>query len=72
MTILCFEAHHRDGRVWAIRHRNRWIRAKRVKVSADHVTVYRGPEARQPRAYLAFLEPVKVCRVKGALVVKAA
>jgi hypothetical protein len=71
MTILCFEAHHADGRVWALRHRGRWTRTRRVVVKAPTVTVYRGKLARQPKAYLAFPEPVVVNRGRGALIVRA-
>ena len=67
MTILCFEAHHADGRVWAVRHRGRWMRATRVSVQAPNVTVYRGRKAPQPKAYLAFREPVKVRRARGGI-----
>jgi len=72
MTILCFEAHAKDGRVWALRHRGRWMRARRLVVTAPVVSVYRGPMARQPKAYFACLVAVKVVRRAGALIVRAA
>lgn len=72
MTILCFEAHARDGRVWAVRHKGRWMRARRLVVEAPTETVYRGREARQPKAYLRCLVPVKLARQAGAVIVRAA
>lgn len=51
VTWLCFEAHRRDGLVWAVRHGNRWHRAKTVLVHCPMTTVYR-PKSREPRAYL--------------------
>lgn len=49
---LCFEAHHEDGRVWAVRYGNRWHRTKAVHSMIPWFTHYRGPQASQPRAYL--------------------
>ena len=72
MTILCFEAHVKDGRVWALRHRGRWTRAKPLVVTAPVVSVYRGRKARQPKAYFACLVAVTVTRRAGALIVRAA
>ncbi len=51
-TLVCFEAHADDGYVWAVRHRGRWSRWRQVSITAPSVSVYRGPTARQPRAYL--------------------
>jgi hypothetical protein len=72
VTILCFEAHRPDGRVWAIRHRGKWTRAARVIVNAPTYTEYRGKDARQPKAFLRFSVPVKIARADGALIVRAA
>ncbi len=72
MTILCFEAHHSDGRVWALRHRGKWTRNRRVIVKAPTVTVYRGKTSRQPKAYLVFPEPVVIRRGLGAVTVRTA
>lgn len=49
---LCFDAHRTDNQVWAIRHGNQWHRAKSVDARIPMQTVYRGPQAKQPKAYL--------------------
>lgn len=49
---LCFEAHRADGRVWAVYFKRRWRLAPLVNVMVPVRTVYCGPKARQPRAYL--------------------
>lgn len=51
--VLCFEAHRADGKVWAIRQGRVWRLTKVVEVRVPLSTVYRGPVARQPKAYLA-------------------
>ncbi len=50
---LMFDAHATDGRVWCVREGNAWHRVRSVEVNAPMVTAYRGPRAKQPRAYLA-------------------
>ncbi len=53
MTLwLCFDHHATDGKVWAIREGNTWRRAKAIDCRIPLETVYRGPKAQQPRAYL--------------------
>jgi len=72
VTILCFEAHHADGRVWAIRHRGKWTRWRAVVIQGVTVdTDYRGPKARQPKAALAMWGPVQVIgdRRRGGIAV---
>lgn len=50
---LCFEADAPDGLVWALRVGRTWHRARAVWLEGVTLqTVYRGPRARQPRAYL--------------------
>lgn len=52
---ICFEQHAHDGRVWSVRFRGKWHTTKSVTIDAlraDITTVYRGPNARQPRAYI--------------------
>ena len=50
---LCFDAHAADGLVWAVRAGRTWLRAAVVETDGiEWMTVYRGPRARQPRAYL--------------------
>ena len=49
---LCFDAHARDGNVWAIREGNTWHRVASIDARVPLRTVYRGPKAKQPRAYL--------------------
>ncbi len=52
-VILCinrFDAE--DGHVWLVRSGRKWLTAKRVKVDIDMETVFKGPNARQPKAYL--------------------
>lgn len=72
MTIVCFEAHAKDGRVWAIRHRGRWLRTAYVSVEAPTETVYRGKDARQPKAFLQCRGPVVVTRSKQAVAIRKA
>ena len=50
--VLCFEAHRKDGRVWAVRQGRVWRLTKMVEVQVPTSTVYRGAKARQPKAYL--------------------
>lgn len=53
---ICFEQHAHDGRVWSVRFRGKWRTVKSVTIDARQAqieTVYRGPKARQPRAYLS-------------------
>lgn len=58
--ILCFDAHSATGRVWAVRVGRTWRTTRDVRCTVPLKTVYRGPSARQPRAYLA-----GVGRVRG-------
>ena len=53
MSILwvCFDNHADDGLVWAVREGNRWHRAAEIDIQVPMQSVYRGPRARQPRAY---------------------
>jgi len=50
--VLCFEAHRADGRVWAVRQGRVGRLTKMVEVQVPTSTVYRGPTARQPKAYM--------------------
>lgn len=50
--ILCFDAHRCDGLVWSVKQRNKWVSAKTVVVNVPIQTVYRGPDARQPKAFM--------------------
>lgn len=50
--VLCFEAHRADGKVWAVRQGRVWRLTKLVSVHVPLSTVYVGPAARQPKAYL--------------------
>jgi hypothetical protein len=70
---LCFEAHRPDGLVWSVWHGGRWHAA--AQVIADGVlleTVYRGPAARQPKAYLTTRQRVAVDRHGETLVIRPA
>ena len=49
-TILCFEAHAADGKVWSVRHQGRWQTCQSVRLLAPSETVYIGPNGRQPKA----------------------
>jgi hypothetical protein len=56
--LVCFEAHAKDDRVWAVRFGRKWHRTRSVSIGGGAVlswvsSVYRGPKARQPRAYFA-------------------
>lgn len=71
MLKLCFEAHKADGNVWSVWHGNRWHEA--AHVICDGVlleTVYRGKEARQPKAYLTTRQAVTVDRHGTTLVLR--
>lgn len=50
---LCFEKHdpHKRG-VWAVKFRGRWINGDSITTLIPLQTKYRGPKARQPKAYL--------------------
>jgi hypothetical protein len=50
--VLCFEAHATNGQVWALKTGKNWIHAREVSVLVPTLTVYRGRNAPQPRAYL--------------------
>lgn len=50
--LLCFEANAADGRVWAVKVDHVWRLAREVSVLVPMLTVYRGPHARQPRAFM--------------------
>ncbi len=52
-VVLCvdrFDA--KDGAIWAVRTGRRWLTAKTVHIGIDMETVFKGPRARQPKAYL--------------------
>lgn len=67
--ILCFEAHgEKHGRVWAVKHGKTWTHATEVRVLVPTRTVYRGPTAAQPKAFLAGIGIV--LRVGDALVIR--
>lgn len=68
--VLCFEAHRLDGQVWAVRQGRSWRLTKTVDVLVPVMTVYRGPAARQPKAYLYGVGVVRGNR--QALVIEAA
>lgn len=68
--ILCFEAHRKDGRVWAVRQEGSWRLSREVDVLVPMNTVYRGPSARQPKAYLEGFGVVR--GDKESLVIEAA
>lgn len=48
---VCFDNHADDGLVWAVREGNQWHRAAHIDIRVPLTSVYRGPKARQPRAY---------------------
>lgn len=48
---VCFDNHAADGQVWAVREGNRWHRAAHIDIRLPLTSVYRGPDAPQPRAY---------------------
>lgn len=57
-TILCFDEHRDDGLVWSIRHGNKWHNYREVVSNVPLHTVYKGKDAKQPKAYLQTDEPV--------------
>lgn len=67
-TLLCFEHHHPDGKVWALKHGGVWSRHRQIQSSGvTWQTVYLGREARQPKAYLVAVGPVRVNRRTGRI-----
>lgn len=50
--VLCFENHATDGLVWALKVGRTWTRHREIVCFAPLKTVYKGREARQPRAYM--------------------
>lgn len=65
-TILCFDKDRADGLVWSIRHGNRWMNFKHVITNVPLQTVYKGADARQPKAYLQTEEPVIIHEANGS------
>lgn len=52
-VIVCIDRFDaKGGRVWAVRTGRTWITAKTVHVWIDMETVFKGRNARQPKAYL--------------------
>lgn len=49
---LSFDSHASDGQVWSIRAGRTWHRAADVRIHIPMQTVYKGPQAKQPKAYL--------------------
>ena len=68
MAVLwvCFDNHAEDGCVWAVREGKRWHRAALIDIHVPMQSVYRGPNARQPRAY--FLARGQVTRSGDRLI----
>lgn len=53
VCVLCYEATCQTGLVWAVKWgRTPWRTAKYVQVDMPMTTVFRGPKAKQPKAYL--------------------
>lgn len=55
-----FDASRFAGDIWTIRQHNRNCYVKRVVCEVPLVTIYRGHEARQPRAYLKGIGVVRI------------
>lgn len=52
-VILCIDRFDaKDGAVWSVKTGRHWLNAKTVHVWIDMETVFRGRDARQPKAYL--------------------
>jgi hypothetical protein len=65
--ILCVDrVDEPNGRVWCVRTKGQWINASRVVVNVPTVTIFRGPTARQPKA---FLEGIGEVRQHGSEIV---
>lgn len=61
--LLCIDRLDKaDGRVWAVKIGAKWFTAHTVHVWVDVETVFKGKNARQPKAYL---EGVGVVRMDG-------
>ncbi len=50
--MLSFDDHHADGEVWCVRVGDTWMNAHTIHCDVQITTVYKGPHAEQPRAYL--------------------
>lgn len=60
MTLVCFDAHRKDGLVWSINHRGKWLNFSHVAIRCPMDSDYKGPNANQPLAYFYTDEPVTV------------
>lgn len=53
VCVLCYDHTTATGCVWAVRYGNqKWLQAQYVVIEIPMETFYRGPKAKQPRAYL--------------------
>jgi hypothetical protein len=50
--IVCFEGHGHAAGAWSVKTRQNWIHADEISILVPVLTVYKGPTAPQPRAYL--------------------
>lgn len=68
--LICFEAHNRrkNGRVWAVKQGSRWRMAREVSILVPTLTVYKGADAKEPKAYLQGVGVVR-CIERGHIVV---
>lgn len=52
-VVICYEATRPDGVVWAVKYGRQWHTTQAIELRGlTLATVYNGPTARQPRAYL--------------------
>lgn len=64
--ILCIDRFDEpNGWIWSVRVGNKWLNATNVQVNVPMVTVFRGVQARQPKA---FLTGVGVVRQTGSMI----
>lgn len=70
--ILCIDRFDAIGnRVWAVGTGDAWTVAKRVDVRVPVVTVFKGPKAKQPKAYLTGLcKIIQLVKTTDTLVIE--
>lgn len=67
--LVCIESFDRkDGRVWAVKQGVRWRYAREISIQVPTLTVYKGQDAAEPRAFLAGVGVVR-CLERGQIVI---
>lgn len=67
--ILCFDNHKADGKVWCVKWKGAWRCAGMIQCFVPLSSVYKGPMARQPKAYLQGLATSVTRHPKSRIVI---